>query len=480
MKVLKRLLMVVAVFAVLVLVALGGAVWWLDRYVQKPEFKQLVLSMARQTLHTDVQMESLHVSLFTGIELRGIAVANPAGFDGNFVTAQAFVMHYRLLPLLRGRVEVGNVTLELPTITLAKNAQGEWNYTKFGAAASPGKTTGGTASTAGQASRFSAIISKVGIKRANITMIGDNKKELLRATEAGCDAALDLTGTSLTGTGQLYVGGIVVPNVFAVRDLTGPVALAKDEVRLTPLKGKVGGGDFTGKVLLRIGDPFRYETDFQITNADLTQLFQETAVRTLENVSTPSVTGPVKFGATDFGEVLEKASSYIQFGGKLQLSAALAGGSGLESMVGTGRAEVVEGTLSRLPLQELIATVLMVPELSEIKFQECRLEFSVSNNVLQTPVIHMNAPGMEVTGKGSMTMTDFALNHDFTLALSTNLLARVPAELRSTFADRGDGFVAIDFRVWGPYSKPKTDLTKRVVKGAAKEFLKKLFKRDDQ
>jgi hypothetical protein len=48
------------------------------------------------------------------------------------------------------------------------------------------------------------------------------------------------------------------------------------------------------------------------------------------------------------------------------------------------------------------------------------------------------------------------------------------------FRDTGDGFAGIDFKVWGPYDKPKTDLKERLVKGAAGSLidqgLKKLYK----
>jgi hypothetical protein len=31
----------------------------------------------------------------------------------------------------------------------------------------------------------------------------------------------------------------------------------------------------------------------------------------------------------------------------------------------------------------------------------------------------------------------------------------------------------LDFRVWGPYDSPKTDLQQRIVKGAAEQLLQK-------
>lgn len=101
------------------------------------------------------------------------------------------------------------------------------------------------------------------------------------------------------------------------------------------------------------------------------------------------------------------------------------------------------------------------------------MEFSTSNNVMQTPVIRLISPEVQITGKGSVNLEDYSLNHDMTLALAKDLLAHVPKEVRAIFTERSDGYLALDFRVWGPYDSPKTDLQQRIVKGAAEQLLQK-------
>jgi hypothetical protein len=60
-----------------------------------------------------------------------------------------------------------------------------------------------------------------------------------------------------------------------------------------------------------------------------------------------------------------------------------------------------------------------------------------------------------------------------TLALAKGLLANVPKEVRAIFTERSDGYLTLDFRVWGPYDSPKTDLQQRIVMGAAEQLLEK-------
>ena len=55
------------------------------------------------------------------------------GFPGTaFSTAEGMQARVRLLPLLRGRLEVPSVELDEPTVHLVKNRRGEWNFATLG------------------------------------------------------------------------------------------------------------------------------------------------------------------------------------------------------------------------------------------------------------------------------------------------------------------------------------------------------------
>jgi len=133
MKALKIILVVVVVLVL----ALAGGVFYLTRFVNTPEFKQQVLDAAHKATGTDVKVGEMKVSILSGIDLQDVTVGNPEGFTGNLLTAKAFALHYRLMPLLQKRVEVETLTLDSPVITLAKNAKGDWNYDKIGGPSEP-------------------------------------------------------------------------------------------------------------------------------------------------------------------------------------------------------------------------------------------------------------------------------------------------------------------------------------------------------
>ncbi len=77
MKALKILLKIVLALVLLVVLAAAGGVWYLNSYLQTPEFKQLVLKQGRDALGMDLKITDLKVSIFSGVQLKGIVIGNP-------------------------------------------------------------------------------------------------------------------------------------------------------------------------------------------------------------------------------------------------------------------------------------------------------------------------------------------------------------------------------------------------------------------
>jgi hypothetical protein len=209
---------------------------------------------------------------------------------------------------------------------------------------------------------------------------------------------------------------------------------------MSPVSGQLAGGELSGDIVLNTAPEFQYILDLELTDADVSALLQE-----------------------------GKIESEVQ--GKLQASIRVEGRGGLSSMVGQGRATVVGGRVSHLPAQELIASLLQAPSLREIEFEECVVEFTLAGNILETPVIRLFSPLVEVTGKGSVDLEQVRLDHDMILALSPELLSQLPAPLLRAFKQREDGFYILEFRLWGPVHSPQTDIEQKITRGAAEGLL---------
>jgi uncharacterized protein involved in outer membrane biogenesis len=439
----KTLLKILAVIVLLGVMAGVGGYFYLNHYLQSPTFKQMVLDGAKQALGAEVKIQDLNVSVFSGISLKGVTIANPTGFDGQLLTAQAFVLRYRLLPLLRRRVVIEQLSLEQPKIVMCRNDKGDWNYDKLGGPASstPTPATGGSSLPGG----INLTLSKLALTDGSVSMLGVSNKPLVQVEGINFSSAVDLTGGALTGNGQAKIGLLNIAQSLLLRQVGAPVSLSSQEVKLAPVSGQLAGGNVSGELGVKLAGGFKYGADLQIKDSDVATLLKEAGTK----------------------QILT---------GKLQANAKVSGTGGLATMTGSGKAEVADGLFVDVPLLKLIGTLLQIEELKQLKFDKCLLEFTIADNVMQTPVIKISAAKVELTGHGNIQLSDYSLNHEFTLALAKDLLSRLPQEVRDALTQRADGYYTLSFKVTGPYDSPKTDLGTKLVQDAAKQLLKKFLK----
>src|SRR5437867_4361848 len=175
----KKILLAGGAVVVLLFVAGFGYAAYLLHSLNTPEFKKTLLERAKATVGTDVQVKEMDISILSGVTLKGVVVANPAPFPGNLLTADAFVLRYRLRPLLSGRLEVERLALEKPVITLAMDSRGGFNYEKLGGAGKPaaaGKAAPASGSPAG--SPIELVLKKLAVENAELAMQDATKASL--------------------------------------------------------------------------------------------------------------------------------------------------------------------------------------------------------------------------------------------------------------------------------------------------------------
>jgi uncharacterized protein involved in outer membrane biogenesis len=217
--------------------------------------------------------------------------------------------------------------------------------------------------------------------------------------------------------------------------------MSKERVRLAPIRGKLAGGDVTGDLKLDLKKA-AYSMSLDVKGAEVDTLLKESG-------SSRAVTG------------------------SLQAKASFEGTGGLPTLKGKGSAEVTSCKLTKAPVMALLAGVLQLPELANPSFDECRMEFTIGGNRVQTPVLSFKGAAMQMTGRGAMSLATSTLDYDMDLALSKGLVDKIGVkELRSAFRDRGDGFSAVAFKVTGTTERPQTDLATRIGKAAATQVLK--------
>ncbi len=436
-------MMKIIVGIIVVLVGLGsGGVYFITRYLQTPEFKERVLSEAREVAGTEVEVAEMDISIWRGIALEGVSIADSSGLSDEFLRVDRLILRHQLLPLLSRQVQIDRLSLETPVVTLVQGEEGGWNFEQFfspqeepGAepAGDPEKGSGGEGS-------FDVTLSQFSISDAEISMLDHQGGVMTQLHDLDLVSSISFLEERLEAVGTVSVGTVNFGESLVVSSLKAPVLISPEEIKLFPVSGELAGGEISGDIVLNNAPDFRYLMDVELTGADIKALLQEAGVES-------------------------------EINGKLQASVRVEGSGGLSSMVGQGQASVKGGRVSQLPAQQLVASLLQVPSLEEIEFEECVVEFALADNILETIVIRLLSPLVQVTGKGSVSLEHNTLDHDMMLALSEELLSGLPAPLLKAFSRREDGFYTLEFRLWGAFDSPQTDLQQKIARGAAEGLL---------
>jgi hypothetical protein len=170
-------------------------------------------------------------------------------------------------------------------------------------------------------------------------------------------------------------------------------------------------------------------------------------------------------------EALMSALGGPSLSGRLRAQASFTGAA--EGVTGQGHAEIRDGQLHEFPVLGTVAAALDLPLLRDLRFQEGAIDFVVAGDVLQTPVVRFVSGDVRILGKGEVLLRTGQLAHEFTLLVPPAAVRRAPRELRTAFTERPGGLMGVDFRVWGPYRSPRTDLQDRVLRGFAESLLRK-------
>jgi hypothetical protein len=437
---LRKALLVAGALFLGVLIA-GGA--WLARLASRlegPELEKALLERARAALGTDVRASGMDVSLLSGVTLKGLRVANPAPFPGDLLAADAFVLRYRLLPLLRGRLEVERMALEKPSLALAMDARGVFNYERLAKAQPPPPP--GSAAGAAAVLPLRIVLRDLGVRDGSLVVLDPAKSKLLASDGISFRSAFEVVGGVATGSGDARAASVKVSDLLLVRDVRSPLVLSREAVRLSPVRGAVAGGEAEGEVTVRLAGGFRWNARLSVKRARVETLLAE-------------------------------AGAAGGLAGALAGTASFEGTGGAATVTGRGQATVEDCRAENARLLAVVAAALQVPEVARADFEECRVEFTQRGTRVTTPVLSLRGEAVRLSGKGTVDLSTSALDYQMTLGLSPRLHAKLlRPELRAAFKDRGDSYPAMDFRVTGTTTDPKTDILLRLGRAAATEAAK--------
>ena len=154
-----------------VLVALAVVVVILAKVLITPErIRQTILPVARESLHREVTLGDIEVSLFSGIEVRNLVVREREGTEP-FIAADRVVLRYRFWPLLLGHVVVDEVRLDHPHLQVERLRDGSFNFSDL----MKNKTSSGAAPEPAAAKPgghpIDLLVSKVSVNQGELVFL---------------------------------------------------------------------------------------------------------------------------------------------------------------------------------------------------------------------------------------------------------------------------------------------------------------------
>lgn len=116
---------------IIFLILLGVAGYFTLKTMFKEEHvKSVIVEQIQSVTRRPVQLDGFVLTLH-GIKLRGIRVLNLPGAPGDLLRGDFAVATVKLWPLLQRRIELHNVKLVAPRITLDRDEAGHWNVADF-------------------------------------------------------------------------------------------------------------------------------------------------------------------------------------------------------------------------------------------------------------------------------------------------------------------------------------------------------------
>lgn len=123
----KKIVKIVAILLGVVIVAVFAVLIAAKIIITPERVRQTVVPMAEKQLKRPVSIGNIDVHLFSGIEINDFLVKTKDGRD-TFISANALVLRYRFLPLLRLQVILDEARLEGPNIRIIRFQNGQFNF----------------------------------------------------------------------------------------------------------------------------------------------------------------------------------------------------------------------------------------------------------------------------------------------------------------------------------------------------------------
>jgi AsmA protein len=206
-------------------------------FIPVNQFKPTIEEKASAALGRKVQLGNLGLSLFHGaLTAQDLSVADDPKFSPSpFLTAKSVGVGVEMMPLIFSKqLNVTDITIDEPQVTLLKNANGVWNYSTIGASQSTEAKPAASATPAASSSTPDISVKKLELKNGKIVVGSTTSQQRttydhvnVTASDFSLNSKFPVSvSADLPGGGSLKLDGSVGP-------------IDKTDSTLTPVEAKL-------------------------------------------------------------------------------------------------------------------------------------------------------------------------------------------------------------------------------------------------
>lgn len=124
----KKILLIFVTAGIIVVVTLAVLA---KVYLTPDRVRAFLIPTVETALNRKVTADEIHISLFRGIRVTDFSIKEASGTT-DFLTAKAFVLKYKFLPLLSKKIVVDELSLQSPDIRIIRDKDGRFNFETLG------------------------------------------------------------------------------------------------------------------------------------------------------------------------------------------------------------------------------------------------------------------------------------------------------------------------------------------------------------
>ncbi|MDD5260678.1 MAG: AsmA-like C-terminal region-containing protein [Methylacidiphilales bacterium] len=444
---LKKIIIVLGILTLLAIFLIGAGAFFGSRYLNSPEFKQVVSAQVNQATGLRVSLDSVQIGLF-GIGVNNLQIPNPEPYaKENFISIGGVHADIDWLSAFKDPLTIRKIRIDKPVLILHQRQAGGFYLPlpeKAPAATAPSDSGKPSPSETAKTSNIS--LPDISITGAQVTIFAADGSVLFKAENAGLQASYEKRGQEQTARGNLDVKQATVTPGFKVSDFRTPVVFEANKLRLSKVVASAYQGALAGEAGLDLSLGF-FDVKLNLAGVSVSDL--------LVDLGNPPDT--------------MKGKLLLDFQGKGFLSAA-------KDLTGNGNLKITEPEIGKLKSYHELASVLGaiagVSALREGKFQEIHSTFNISDQKIDLQPLDVISPNLSIFMKGPYGF-DKSLNLEGTVDFAPGLLqvTEVASALTGLFgAKKSDNTQPADassranikmpITVTGTTDDPKVTLTK--------------------